>query len=81
MLSNHRTNNEDILISYINFQLVENRPTDGERGKQFNSFYFRTNRRWNNLPSKVVNAETVNAFKNQLDEEWKDVPSKYTFGE
>ena len=63
------------------FQLVENRPTDGVRGKQFNSFYYRTNRRWNNLTSKVVQAETVSAFKNQLDEEWKDVPSKYRFGE
>ena len=63
------------------FQLVVNRPTDGERGKQFNSFYYRTNRRWNNLTSKVVQAETVSAFKNQLDEEWKDVPSKYRFGE
>ena len=63
------------------FQIVENRPTDGVRGKQFNSFYYRTNRRWNNLTSKVVQAETVSAFKNQLDEEWKDVPSKYRFGE
>ena len=57
------------------FQLVENRPTDGERGRQFNSFYFRINRRWNNLPSKVVRAETVNAFKNQLDKEWKHAPT------
>ena len=49
------------------FQLVENRPIDGKRGRQFNSFYFRTNRRWNNLPSKVFQAETVNAHKNRLE--------------
>lgn len=63
------------------FQIVENRPADGERGKQFNSFYFRTTRRWNTLPCKVVDAETVNAFKNNLDEEWEAAPSKYASNE
>jgi hypothetical protein len=63
------------------FQLVENRPVDGVRGKQFNSFYYRTNRRWNNLSNKVVDAETVNTFKNNLDAEWETTPSKYTFDE
>ena len=59
------------------FQLVENRPVDGVRGNQFNAFYFRTNRRWNDLPSKVVDAETVNTFKNHLDKEWEATPLKY----
>ena len=59
------------------FQLVENVPADGVRGRQFNSFYYRTNRRWNNLSRQVVDSVSINSFKNQLDEEWKDVLSKY----
>ena len=59
-----------------NFQLVENRPADGVRGKQYNSFYFRTNRRWNDLPTKVVDVSNVNVFKNRLDKEWGALSSK-----
>ena len=62
-----------------NFQLVENVPSDGTRGSQYNSFYFRTNRRWNDLPKKVVDEKTMNDFKNELDEAWKDRPIKYDF--
>ena len=31
---------------------------------------------WNNLPQKVVSAETMDTFKNEVDFLWKDV--KYT---
>ena len=55
-----------------NFQLVENVPADGVRGKQHNAFYFRTNRRWNELPPNVANAKTINEFKNELDDAWKE---------
>ena len=60
-----------------NFQLVENKPTDGSRGLQYNSFYFRTNRRWNDLPKKVVNAKHIDEFKNTLDEAWQERPVKF----
>ena len=59
------------------FQVIENRPYDGERGNQNNSFYYRFNRRWNDLPSDVVDAESINDFKNRLDEAWKAIPLKY----
>ena len=55
-----------------NFQLVENVPADGVRGKQHNAFYFRTNRRWNELPPNVANAKTINEFKNELDDAWRE---------
>ena len=32
---------------------------------------------WKELPSDVVNAETVNTFKRRLDEGWKDDPVKF----
>ena len=60
-----------------NFQVIEHRSTDGERGHQFNSFYNHFNRIWNNLPSEVVDAESVDSFKNQLDKHWEDAPLKY----
>ena len=53
-----------------NYQLVENKPSDGVRGRQYNSFYFRNNRKWNNLPKKVVDAATLDDFKQELDEAW-----------
>ena len=51
---------------------MENVPADGVRGKQHNAFYFRTNRRWNELPPNVANAKTINEFKNELDDAWKE---------
>lgn len=51
-------------------QLLERIPKDGCRGKQSNSFYFRVMRIWNELPQRVVEAETINAFKNELDKLW-----------
>ena len=59
------------------FQLVENVPADGVRGKQHNAFYFRTNRQWNDLPATVVNAETVDQFKNRLDKAWEGRSTSY----
>ena len=39
--------------------------------KQF--FSVRVVSHWNGLPSKVVEAESVNSFKNRLDGHWKDM--------
>ena len=60
-----------------NFQLVENRPSDGVRGPQSNSFYYRAVKTWNNLSKEIVNAKDINSFKNNLDEAWKDNAIKY----
>ena len=54
-----------------NFQLHEHRSKDGVRGVQTNSFYFRSVRTWNELPSNVVSCKSVNAFKNKLDKFWE----------
>ena len=51
-----------------NFQLHERIPIDGVRGVHHNSFYNRTARQWNDLPSHVVDATSVDMFKNRLDE-------------
>ena len=58
------------------YQLTWNRPKDGTKGIQANSFYFRVAKTWNNLPVKVVEAETVDSFKARLDEAWTNNPSK-----
>ena len=42
-------------------------PKVGLRGIQTNSFYYRVIKVWNELPSDVVNASTVNTFKARLD--------------
>ena len=59
------------------FQLVQNRPRDGVRGNQTNSFYYRTTNVWNNLPRHVVSANNLNSFKNELDKAWNNHPLKY----
>ena len=59
------------------FQLHLPKSNDGERGVQTNSFYHRVAPIWNNLPSHVVGAKSVNGFKNALDDLWKDDPSKF----
>ena len=59
------------------FQLREYVPSDGSRGAQHNSFYYRSFRTWNDLPANVVNAETVNEFKNRLDAVWQNHPMKF----
>ena len=60
-------------------QLIWNRPKDGVRGKQTNSFYFRTIPEWNVLPEEAVNSASLNTFENQLDKAWKDKPWKYIY--
>ena len=60
-----------------NFQLHEMKASDGIRGIQSNSFYFRVPRTWNNLPREVVNATNVDSFKRKLDEHWKNDPLKF----
>ena len=50
---------------------------DGKRGLQYNSFYYRCQRTWNNLPSNVVDAEDVNLFKKALDSHWEGHPMMY----
>ena len=59
------------------FQLHLPKSNDGERGVQTNSFYHCVAPIWNNLPSDVVRAKSVNEFKNALDDFWKDDPSKF----
>ena len=61
------------------FQLHYRKPRDGIRGIQHNSFYFRTSKLWNDLPSTVVNAKTIDTFKNRLDNLWKDEPIMYDY--
>ena len=62
-----------------NQQLIWTKPNDGTRGIQQNSFYFRTIPVWNNLPSSVVEAPSINVFKNKLDEAWKNQHWKYSY--
>ena len=52
-------------------KLVVWSPKDGSRGLQWNSFYYRTPRIWNELPENVISAKNVNSFKNQLDAYWQ----------
>ena len=59
------------------FQLKWLKPKDGVTGAQANSFYYRTTKRWNDLPRDVVNAPSINAFKARLDEAWEKNPVKY----
>ena len=63
------------------YQITWNRPKDGAHGVQTNSFYFRTANKWNNLPTKVVEAKNINTFKSRLDEAWVNHPTKYTIDE
>ena len=58
-------------------QLHHNRPKDGVRGVQRNSFYHRVTDVWNKLPQKVVESLTVDNFKKELDNHWNDDPSKF----
>ena len=60
-----------------NLQLFVNRPSDGERGVQKNSFYYRTAPMWNGLPRHVAEAASINSFKNQLDNHWKNCDFKF----
>ena len=53
--------------------------TKGTRGKQTNSFYFRTIPEWNVLSEETVDSASINTYENQLDKAWKDKPWKYNY--
>ena len=54
------------------FQLLDRKPKDEVRGIQSNSFFYRSAKTWNGLPSHIVNGKHINSFKTLLDEYWKD---------
>ena len=54
-------------------QVYERIPSDGCRGIQSNSFYYRTERQWNTLPKNVAEAKTIDSFKYNLDTHWKNI--------
>ena len=59
------------------FQLHERRAIDGVRGFHNKSFYHRTIKTWNRLPSWVVDSKNINSFKNNLDAFWKHNSVKF----
>ena len=61
-----------------NYQLIWNKPKDGLRGLQANSFYYRTVNTWHHLPKDVVSAKDIDSFKTRLDIAWTNNPIKYT---
>ena len=60
-------------------QLVENLASDGTRGCQQNSFYYRTIRTWNNRPRNVVQAPNIDTFKRELDRTWENKDTRFKF--
>ena len=58
-------------------QLYERTAKDGFRGVQLNSFYYRVPKVWNNLPSSVIEAKTINSFKNRLDDYLSNHPMRF----
>ena len=58
------------------FHVHERIANDGERGVLNNSFYHRVVRDWNNLPSHVVIAPSINSFKSRFDKTFKEDISK-----
>jgi len=75
-------------VNYQNFlKLVDNSKTRGHRYKiekirsrldiRKNYFSQRVVNHWNNLPDKVVSAESVNSFKNRYDDYVKRTNSRY----
>ena len=79
--TNFKRNVRSIRSHHHPQQLTFNRPKDGKRGVQANSFYFRATDEWNDLPESVVEAEEINKFKNELDHCWNDRPLKFTMEE
>ena len=59
------------------FQLHEYRAKDGVRGVHSKSFYQRSIKMWNELPSVVVNSKNINIFKNNLDKVWNEADVKF----
>ena len=60
-----------------NLQLMPNFASDGMRGVQRKSFYYRCIYPWNELPTTVVNSPSIAVFKKRLDEAWKNHPPRY----
>ena len=63
------------------FQLTRNRPKDGIRGVQSNSFYYRVASSWNELDQNVVEAPTINSFKARIDAAWNNKTNKFSITE
>ena len=53
-----------------NYQFICNKPKDGLRGLQANSFYYCIINMWNHLPKDVVSAKDIDSFKTRLDIAW-----------
>ena len=60
-------------------QIIRMEATDGVRGKQRNSFYYRTPATWNDLPRDVVESDSVTLFKQRLDAHWKNDEERFVF--
>ena len=58
-----------------------NRPKDGIRGVQSNSFYYRVASSWNELDQNVVEAPTINSFKARIDAAWNNKTNKFSITE
>ena len=61
------------------FQVTRLEASDGLRGPQRNSFYYRTAATWNKLPKSVVHSSTVTSFKKHINELWKDERTKFVY--
>ena len=62
-----------------NCQIIRTEAADGIRGKQRNSFHYRTAATWNDLPRNVADSKSVDTFKSNIDTFWKEHPSRFTF--
>ena len=62
-----------------NLELQRKFPRDGITGQQSNSFYYRVETLWNNLPLEVVNAKNTNSFKNKLDLHCENHPLRFDY--
>ena len=54
-----------------NLELQRNFASDGYRGVQKNSFYYRSIEPWNKLTSEDVTSPSVEIFKKRLQNHWK----------
>ena len=59
------------------FELQPNFASDGVRGVQTKSFYYRSIPTWNTLPREVVDSPSVKVFKERLTIAWKNHPLRY----
>lgn len=58
-------------------ELLPNFASDGFRGPQTKSFYYRCVPTWNKLPGDVVAAESIKVFKEKLKNAWKKHPQRF----